>query len=109
VSHPDTLRSLNNLAELLRVTGAPEEAERIHRRTATDSEKLLGLASPATRASFANLASLLQDTGKPLEAERLIRRTHKDTTSEGLEGQELKVDGQQPLACDPSDYVVSHL
>ncbi|CAK0907094.1 unnamed protein product [Prorocentrum cordatum] len=65
--------SLNNLANLLRVSGKHREAEALHRRALEGKERELGRDHPSTLASVNNLAILLEDVGRHEEAERLHR------------------------------------
>eukprot|EP00808_Paulinella_micropora_P006814 g49116.t1 len=80
-SHPDTLSSVNNLAELLRTQSKYAEAEPLYRRALEGREQQLGAMHPDTLASVNNLALLLKARGKYLEAEPLYRRS--------LEGREV--------------------
>ena len=72
--HPDTLKSMNNLAEVLSSQGNYEEAERIHRQALALRETVLGKEHPSTLASINNLASVLSRQGKYEEAERIHRQ-----------------------------------
>ena len=72
--HPDTAESLNNLAELLRVTNRLSEAEPLIRRALAIREKMLGPGHPDTAESLSNLALLLRATKRLNEAEPFIRR-----------------------------------
>src|SRR2546421_2819715 len=62
--HPETLKTKNNLAEVLSNQGKYEEEEEIHRQGLTVSEKILGKEHPDTLTSKNNLASLLNARGK---------------------------------------------
>ena len=72
--HPDTLSSLNNLAELLRMKGDYAEAEPIYRRALEAKERVLGKEHPSTLSSLNNLAFLLYSKGDYAGAEPLFRR-----------------------------------
>jgi len=72
--HPDTVTSLNNLAELLRTKGEYDEAEPLYRQTLAIHKQVLGEWHPDTATSLNNLALLLQDKGEYDEAESLHRQ-----------------------------------
>jgi tetratricopeptide (TPR) repeat protein len=57
--HPDTLRSINNLAQALRDQGKYQMAEEIQRQALELSEKVLGLEHPDTLTIMNNLARIL--------------------------------------------------
>src|SRR5690349_19464681 len=73
--HPNTLTSMNNLAELLRNQGRYGEAEPLYRETLQLSRETLGPRHPLTLTSMNNLAGLLQAQGRYGEAEPLFRET----------------------------------
>lgn len=75
--HVDTLSSMDNLAELRRLQGELEEAERGFRETLALSQKVLGEDHPETLVTMHNLAVLYHDQGKVDEAESLIQETLK--------------------------------
>ena len=82
--HPDTLGSMNNIAEALRSQGKYAEAEAIHRETLSDYEKVLGRDHPSTLASMNNLAAVLDKQGKCIEAEQvrqIERKQNRTPTS----------------------------
>ncbi|MCA9086975.1 MAG: tetratricopeptide repeat protein, partial [Planctomycetaceae bacterium] len=56
--HPDTLGSMNNLAELLTCTGDYVNAEPLFRRTLEASERVLGSEHPSTLTILSNTAGL---------------------------------------------------
>jgi hypothetical protein len=67
--HPNTLTSMNNLAEVLRPQGKHDEAEALHREALHREalglcEKVLGRDHPDTLMSMNNLAATLQCRGK---------------------------------------------
>lgn len=74
-NHPDTLRSMNNLAGSLHSVGKYEEAERMYRETLTMRETELGKEHPDTLSSMNSLANLSRNQGKSKEAESMLRRT----------------------------------
>ena len=67
-------RDLTNLAELLRETNRPSEAEPLSRRALAIYEKIFGPDHPEVALNLNNLAALLQDTNRLVEAEPLYRR-----------------------------------
>ena len=72
--HPDTLRSLNNLAGLLRSQGRYGAAEPLYRRALEARERALGAEHPDALRSLNNLAGLLRSQGERGAAESLYRR-----------------------------------
>ena len=58
--HPDTLVSVNNLANLLQAKGDYAGAEPLYRRVLEAQERTLGKEHPDTLTSVNNLANLLQ-------------------------------------------------
>jgi tetratricopeptide (TPR) repeat protein len=73
--HPDTLKSMNNLAATLSEEGHPAEAEKLDRETLDIRRRVLGPEHPDTLTSMNNLAAILSDEGHPAEAEKLYRET----------------------------------
>ena len=73
--HPDTLTSMNNLAEVLGSQGKYEEAERINRQTLALRESVLGKENPDTLTSMNNLAKVLRNLSKYEEAKEIHRQT----------------------------------
>jgi len=73
--HPDTLGSMNNLAEVLRSQGKYDEAESMHRQTLMLTKKMLGEEHPSTLDSMNNLAAVLHDQEKYEKAEQMHRQT----------------------------------
>jgi tetratricopeptide (TPR) repeat protein len=59
-SHPDTARSLNNLALLYYQQGKYTEAEPLYERALAISEHILGSEHPHTQATRRNYDSLLE-------------------------------------------------
>ena len=72
--HPNTARSLNNLAVVLRDQGRYGEAELLHRQALAIGQKVLGAEHPNTAASLNNLAAVLDAQGRYGEAEPLHRQ-----------------------------------
>jgi tetratricopeptide (TPR) repeat protein len=66
--HPDTLRSMSNLALALFEQGKYAEAEAIYQTTLPLQENLLGKEHPDTLLSISNLAVVLSGQGKYVEA-----------------------------------------
>jgi tetratricopeptide (TPR) repeat protein len=75
LEHPDTLTSMNNLAQALDRQGKYEEAEAMNRQTLARKEKVLGREHPDTLMSMNNLATVLNRQGKYEEAEAMNRET----------------------------------
>jgi eukaryotic-like serine/threonine-protein kinase len=73
--HPDTLKSMNNLAATLSDEGHPAEAEKLDREALDIQRRVLGPEHPDTLTSMNNLAAILSDEGHPAEAEKLYRET----------------------------------
>jgi tetratricopeptide (TPR) repeat protein len=72
--HPDTLTSMNNLAEVLEDQGKYDEAGEMHRQVLELRETVLGKEHPDTLTSVGNLAGVLRSQGKYDEAEELHRQ-----------------------------------
>jgi serine/threonine protein kinase/Tfp pilus assembly protein PilF len=73
--HPDTLRSMNNLATVLSHEGHDAEAEELDRETLDIRRRVVGPEHPATLTSMNNLALVLNHKGHNAEAEKLDRET----------------------------------
>jgi len=73
--HPDTLTSMNSLADWLRQQGKYDTAEPLYRETLQLREKVLGKEHPDTLKSMHDLASLYHSQGKYDAAEPLYRET----------------------------------
>ena len=73
--HPDTLGSMNTLANLYNDQGRYDEAEPLFLRTLEISKRILGAEHPRTLASMNNLASLYKNQGRYDDAEPLYLRT----------------------------------
>ena len=71
--HPDTLTSVNNLADLYQAQGRYGEAEPLYKRALEARERVLGKEHPDTLASVNNLAALYQAQGRYAEAEPLYQ------------------------------------
>ncbi|RDW58641.1 hypothetical protein BP6252_13117 [Coleophoma cylindrospora] len=74
-THPSTIESLSNLANMLQRQGNNPEAEQIHRQALRLREEVLGEKHPSTLESLSSLAIVLQNQGKYPEAEQIHRRT----------------------------------
>lgn len=72
--HPETLRSVENLAGVLPSQGKYEAAEMMNRRALEGIEKALGKEHSSTLASMNNLAGVLLHQGKYEAAEEMNRR-----------------------------------
>ena len=72
--HPDTLKSVNNLAALYQRQGRYSEAEPLYKRALEARERVLGPEHPDTLVSVNNLAALYQAQGRYSEAEPLLKR-----------------------------------
>jgi hypothetical protein len=108
--HPDTLRSMNNLAVTLTEQGDHARARVLQERVLDVRTRVLGEAHPATLKSMNNLAVLLLEAGDAENSLRLFREClagqrkvlgehHQETvtTAEFLRGLEA-----QPQAAQPS-------
>jgi tetratricopeptide (TPR) repeat protein/transcriptional regulator with XRE-family HTH domain len=73
-SHPDTARSLNNLALLYKRQGKYEQAEPLYLRALAIFEQHLGTSHPVTATGLNNLANLYWLQGKYEQAEPLYQR-----------------------------------
>ena len=73
LEHPNTLASMNNLANVLQEQGQWQEAEQIHREVLEVRRIVLGQEHPDTLASMHNLAIVLQEQGQWQEAEQMHR------------------------------------
>ena len=87
-THPDTLGSVGNLANLYRDQGKYEQAEPLYVRALEGREAALGAAHPSTLASVNNLAILYYQQGKYEQAEPLYVRA--------LEGYEAALGAAHP-------------
>jgi len=72
--YPDTLMSLNNLAELYAAQYRHGEAEPLLKRALEARERVLGREHPDTLLSVSDLAEVYQDLGRYGEAELLLKR-----------------------------------
>ncbi|KAF8536533.1 hypothetical protein BDD12DRAFT_781369 [Trichophaea hybrida] len=86
--HPDTMTSVNNLAQVLQSQGKCEQAEQMNRRVLEGREKVLEPDHPDTLTSVNNLALVLQSQGKYEQAEQINRRA--------LEGREKVLGPDHP-------------
>ena len=69
--HPNTLTSINNLAEVLSRQGKYEEAKRIYRQVLALIKRVLEKEHPNTLRSMNNLVSVLSSQGKYEEAKEI--------------------------------------
>jgi tetratricopeptide (TPR) repeat protein len=69
--HPDTLRSVGNLASTYQNQGRWKEAEELQVQVMQMSKRVLGEKHPDTLLSVGNLASIYQNQGRWKEAEEL--------------------------------------
>src|SRR5450755_4665357 len=72
--HPDTARSLNNLANLYHHQGKYQQAEPLYQRALAIREQQLGPQHPDTATSLNNLAMLYKTQGKYEQTEPLYQR-----------------------------------
>ena len=77
--HPDTLTSMNNLAEALHAQGDVKGAHILHKRVLTARRRVLGEKHPDTLLSMSNLAETLRDQGD-LEGARTSQEQALDAT-----------------------------
>jgi len=74
--HPDTLKSMAELAATLHAEGREAESEKLQRETLAIRQKVLGPRDRATLASMVNLASTLSYQGRLAEAEKMEREAY---------------------------------
>ena len=74
--HPDTLRSMNNLAEVLRSECKYKEAEEMHGRALALRERVLGKEHPNTLTSVYCLTYLLHYKKRYKDAEVFYHRAY---------------------------------
>ena len=72
--HPDTLTSVNNLAELRRDQGRYAEAETLFKRFLEAADRVFGPEHPLTFTVLHNLGHLYQNWSRYAEAEQFYRR-----------------------------------
>jgi tetratricopeptide (TPR) repeat protein len=99
--HPDTLKSMINLASVLQDHNQYEAAEELFRRALDGREKVLGKEHPATLGSMGNLAAVLRDQGKYNAAEELYRQA--------LYGREKVLGGEHPTILKSMNSLASVL
>lgn len=73
--HPDTLRSMTTLANILSDEGHDNDAEKLMRQTLELDRKVLGPRNPATLRAVNALAATLYDEGHYPEAGKLFQET----------------------------------
>ena len=74
-THPDTLRTMSNLALVLDSQGKYADAEAMNRQTLEIMEEVLGKTYPDTLVTMSNLALVLDSQGKYADAEAMNRQT----------------------------------
>ena len=72
--HPDTAKSLNDLAGLYQAQGKYEQAEPLYQQALAIRQKVLGEEHPDTAKSLNDLAALYQAQGKYEQAEPLYQQ-----------------------------------
>ena len=75
--HPDTLISMNNLAETLRAIGEFKAARKLHEDTLKVRQRVLGQEHQDTLTSMSNLAGTLKALGEAKEAKNLLEAALK--------------------------------
>ena len=73
LDHPDTLRTLQNLANIYIEKGRYDDAEKLSKRALTGNKKL-GLDHPNTLWTIENLAIIYRNKGRYDDAEELYKR-----------------------------------
>lgn len=100
--HPDTARSLNNLAALYTSMSRYGEAESLYQRALAIHETQLGLEHPDTADSMNNLAGLYWAQGKLQNALRYLQQglTVQETVlSRNLLGGQMRINEITSLPC----------
>ncbi|KAL1978250.1 hypothetical protein VTN31DRAFT_1109 [Thermomyces dupontii] len=87
-SHPETLRTINNLGNAVQNQGEYEKAEAMYRRALEGWEKALGPDHPDTLTSANNLGTILSERREYEKAETIFRRA--------LEGREKVLGPDHP-------------
>jgi len=72
--HPDTVRTLHDLATLVHRRGFPGQAEPFYERALIAGEKCLDEADPLLQSILSDYAGLLHQTGNTTRAEVLWKR-----------------------------------
>ncbi len=93
--HPDTLKSIGNLASVYEAQGRYREAEPLLKRAVAGFERALGNNDPATLSAVSSLGSLYESQGRYAEAEPLFKRA-----LEGFEKTRGKDDLQTLISAD---------
>ena len=75
--HPDTARSLNTLASVLKDENKLAESETVRRQALAMQQMLLGKDSPELAQTLANLGHVLISENKLAEAEPLLRTSYE--------------------------------
>jgi len=72
--HPDTLTSMNDLADAYRVQSAYKQAEPLFIKVLETRRRVLGEENPATLSSMNELANLYLDQGRDAQADPLLAK-----------------------------------
>jgi non-specific serine/threonine protein kinase/serine/threonine-protein kinase len=73
--HPDTLKSMGNLANVYTYEGKDAQAEELFNQTLEIQKRVLGPEHPDTLRTMANLAGVYAHEGKYAQAEGLFEQT----------------------------------
>ncbi len=103
--HPNTLRSVNDLALLYSTLSRAAEAEPLFLRAIAGRERVLGESHPDTLNSLASLMALYSELGRTADAERLGRRIQA-ASQRALESNDPRVLGAAPAATPRSRFIV---
>jgi tetratricopeptide (TPR) repeat protein len=71
--HPNTLKTMNNLAFLYSGRGKYEDAEKLCTKTLEIKKRVLGDEHPVTLISIHNLAYVLKNLSRPVEAIEMMQ------------------------------------
>ena len=94
-NHPDTLKSITNLASVYEAQGRYRDAEPLLKRAVAGFERALGNDAPATLSAVSSLGSLYKSQGRYADAEPLFKRA-----LEGFERVRGKDDLQTLISAD---------
>ena len=81
VEHPDTLTSMNNLANTFADQGGMVSAIELHRAVLEIRVRIVGRLHPYTLNSMSNLALALEEHGETFEAIKLMAQALEGRTS----------------------------
>ena len=105
--HPDTLRSMNSLANLYTNKGRYNQAEPLHLQTLEIKKRVLGEEHPDTLASMNNLANLYGDQGRMHDARPLVRALQearrRRADRPGASASDKNELAWNLLTCEPAD------